>query len=238
MTGEIQSRDAMLALIAGGATPTQALSAFLRAEDEKRRPARIKNTVATRKAALKKAVAELDMERLGVLGRRMASYIDKVCTPDIVEPRMLTELEAFSLMEEYIDQREIAEFLTTRRETMKELVFGAIDAENTAKGFDPEITNGEIPVPGLGKVFRKEGAGRSEPDFDEKKLRKLLGDRADRVYREEIIPEQRTEVLDEEALLRLAQEDPSVMEVIRESLIPGKPKNPRFVVRDLSEEEA
>lgn len=238
MTGEVQSRDALVALIEGGSTASQALKAFIRAEDEKKRPARIKNTIATRKAALKKAVADLDMERLGALGRKMSGYIDKISTPDVVEPRPLTPLEAFNLMEEYADLREISEFLVVRRETMKDLVFGAIDAENSAKGLDPEVTNGEIPVPGLGKSFRKEGAGRTDPDLDEKKLMKVLDpEDVAKVFREEVVPATTITVLDEERLLRLAQEKPEVMEKIRDALVPGKPKSPRFVVRDLAEEE-
>lgn len=234
-SGEVHQE--IVKFLQSGGSYVSALEWLVKDEDRRKHVARIKDTVATRKQKLREAMASSDPEVLVPLQEKMQDYVDAVAKVEMGEPRHLTEDEARDLMREYIDRREIDEFLTTRREAMKDIVFTAIDFDLQEKGMDPETTGGEIAVPELGKVFRKEGAGRGEPSLDEKKLRKLLGPRIEKVYRSELIPAQTVEVLDEQALMELAQDDPTVMEAIRESLVPGKPKSARFVVRDIKEED-
>lgn len=232
-----ETHGEIVKFLQSGGSYASALEWLVKDEDRRKHVARIKDTVAMRKGVLREALASSDPEVLVPLQAKMQEYVDAVAKVEMDEPRKLTDGEAFALMREFVDRREIDEFLSTRRDAIKDIVFTAIDFELQEKGLDPEVTGGELAVPELGKVFKKEGCRRGEPALDEKKLRKLLGPRVEKVYRTETVPAHTVEVLDEQELMRLAQEDPEVMEIIRSSLTPGKPSSPRFVVRDLKEEE-
>jgi len=230
---QIVNRDDLLAYIAAGGSYTDALSRVLGDEDKKVAAKNKKSTVASRKAELAKAVSEYDVEVLMDLQVKMQNYVDSIVRLSMDSPRSLTHQEALELMVEHEDYRKINEFLAARREAIRTLVFASIDAENAAKGLDPDSHGGQILVPELGKKFAKEGAGYKPPSLDVNALRLMLGpEDAAKVFEEEVIPAQTVQVLSEEKLMQLAAEKPDVMETIRAALIPGAVKTPRFTVPD------
>ena len=195
-----------------------------------------KTTIDSRKSEWKEAVESLDVDRLLEVQQEMDSFIDKVRVlskkdSDKIE---LSKAEAKDLMTEHLSNKHITEFLEARQAMVKEMVFQVIDERLRNEGVEnPSVVNGEIQVPELGKVFRKEGAGLKSPSLDMAKLRELLGDRVEEVTVRKTIPEHVVEEVDEDLLVELAQKDESVMEAIQEAAVPGKPKSARFVVRDL-----
>jgi hypothetical protein len=190
-----------------------------------------KSTVATRKAAQRKAIEELDIDRLLELQAKMNSLIDVITGNDLAAwDDVLDEEKATKLMAETLDVKEVAEALDARRDMVKEAVFTHID-----RVFGPN-ENGHVDAPDLGKKFTREGCGYGTPRVDEQRLQGLLGDRWVDACEEVIIPptEARIEYkLSIEKVLDLAHQDPEVLEALRTCLVPGKPKSPRFVVRDL-----
>lgn len=199
-------------------------------------PEKSKTTVDSRKKEWKEAVESLDIDRLLEVQSEMDSFVDKVRVlskkdSDEIE---LSKAEAKDLMVEHLSNKHITEFLEARQAMVKEMVFQVIDERLRKEGVEnPAIVNGEIQVPELGKVFRKEGAGLKPPSLDMAKLRELLGDRINEVTVRKTIPEHVVEEIDEDLLVKLAQEDSSVLEALEQAAVPGKPKNARFTVRDM-----
>lgn len=192
-----------------------------------------KSTAAKRKAELQKAIASFDLDRLIALQEKMTTIIDTLTKNEIrLEGGALDESQAYSLMAEHLDEREISELLDVRRDMIREAVFEHFD--NTS---GPD-TNGTLEVPGLEKKFCREGAGHGTPAVDEQRLQSLLGVRWVEVCDEEIIPEQIipsriSYTLSLEKVLDMARGDAAVLEMLRSCLIPGKLRSPRFVVRNL-----
>lgn len=233
---EIATNEELTALIASGATYAQVLQRVLENEDRRTAFPRQRSSLAARKAAFAKAVTNNDTTVLQAIRRRMKKYIGRIAHVQMDEPRVLTPVEAFELMGEHIDLVSIQEFLASRKDTIKELVFASMDAKLAAGGIDnPSAHNSAIPVAELHRIFKREGAGYSPPSLDEGKLRLLLGDDADKVFDEVEVPATSYLELDHERLIKLAQERPEVMEMIRESLVPGKERSARFVVRELTD---
>lgn len=228
---DLVTREQLVAAIAGGASYAQIVEKVKndpQATEEKKR-----SNLATRKAALVEAVAKSDRKVLARLRAGMRRYVSGMADVEMTEPRVLTPTEAQDLMTEYLSRKEIDEFLASRKDTIRDLVFAAIDEELRAKGVDePESTNGSIYVPELDKRFCKEGAGYKPPTLDLKRLKALLGDDAQSVFVEKVVPATTVEELDEDALGRLIMDKPEVLERVRESLNPGQLKSARFTVRD------
>ena len=230
---DIETNDALSAFLEGGGSYLAALSAILKTEDAKLQKAAKKDTVQARKDKLREAVARYDVDTLVQLHDRLEGYVDKMFRPVVTAPRKLTEDEVKAAYTEFLERRDLAELFGVRYEDLRTLVLMSIDEALREQGKDPEVTNGELPVPGTDKVFRKEGAGRKDPDLDERKLLEMLGDRAAEVQDEVFIPAHTETVLNREKLMRLAQQQPEVMEMIRDSLIPGEVKSPRLNLRDV-----
>jgi hypothetical protein len=132
-------------------------------------------------------------------------------------------------MTQALVRRDIAEFMDVVNAAIKETAFLHLDTEFAAQGEeDPSSINGSIDVPSMGKRFAREGAGYNDPTVDEAALAAALGDRIGEVYEEKVV---RTLSMDK--LMDLVEKDPSVMEAVRDSLIPGTPKTARLVIRDL-----
>jgi len=193
-----------------------------RAEPEKRR-----STVATRKEAIRRAIEDWDLDRLLELQAKMQQIIDVITKNEVsAEGGKLTPEQAADLMAEYLDERDVAELLETRREMIKEVVFAHLD----------ETGERELPVPEHGKKFCRDGGGSAPPSIDEQRLQAKLGDRWLEACEEVVIPPQPQRIeyrLSLEKLLEMAREDPSVLEDLRSCLVPGAPRKARFVVRDL-----
>jgi hypothetical protein len=194
-----------------------------------------KSTVAARKAAQRQAIEQFDLDRLIALQDKMARIVDTLTKNEIrwdEGTMVLTDEQAASLMAEFLDEREVAEALDVRREMIKERVFAHIDE---ADGYGQ---NGTVDVPELGKKFCREGCAPGTPDVDKQRLQALLGERWLETCEEIIvpavtIPERIEYVMSIEKVLDLAQRDPEVLEHLRTCLVPGKPKSPRFVLREL-----
>lgn len=192
-------------------------------------------TIEARKNEWKSVVESFDIDRLLAIQDEMDSFVDKM---KVLDKRDSTEIdltteEAKSLMVEYLSSKNISEFLEARQSMVREVVFQVIEERLREEGVeDPKNTNGEIVVPELGKAFKKEGAGLKDPSLDVAKLKEILGDRMKEITTVKIIPERRVEEIDEDLLVELAANDPSVMEAIKQAAVPGKPKSARFTVRD------
>ena len=192
-----------------------------------------KSNLAKRKAAFVEAVAKSDRKVLARLRKGMREYVSAMADVEMTEPRELTRDEASALMREIVTRTEIDEFLESRKDTIKSLVFASIEEALRMKGVEePEAHSGALYVPELGKVFKKEGAGYKPAQIDQKALKALLGDDAAKVFREETIPAKTVTVLDEESLGKLIMDKPEVLETVRQALIPGELKSARFVIRD------
>ncbi|AEQ21057.1 conserved hypothetical protein [Rhodococcus phage E3] len=203
--------------------------------EERDTEAEAKSTIASRKKALAKAVKSLDVDTLERVEKTFVDYVPNLATidPELVEE--LNEEQQLAIGEEYVRYQQAKEFLEVRHAALKELVFGHVDATVGAH------ENGEIKLPQIGKVLRREGAGRTDPIVDTAVLRRSLPtDVVGEIFEtveipEQLIPAHTEEVFSEENLIAVAARRPEIFAVIREALIPGKQKTEKFVVRDLNE---
>ncbi len=189
-----------------------------------------RTTVAQRKAQW-----EVNLENFNgdELVAKAAGFIDLI-TLELGSDPVLTEEGAVTVMVQSLARRDFSEFLDVCKDKIKEFVFAHFDALAEAAGAeDPENTNGVLEVPSLGMKFCREGTGYGDPTIDDDVLKHALGDRWEQVYDVQIIPERREETLNQEALWNLVQQDPTLMEKIRDSLQPGAPKPGRLVIRPM-----
>lgn len=176
------------------------------------------------------------VEKLIELRRKMSSFVaKKFAAVNVSEPRVLTPSEALALMEEIIDAELIRDALDARHHETKRMVFDSLTAANSAEGIsDPEHHNGSIEVPALKKQFTREGTGKTAPTLNPLALRALLTtEEWEEITTVTIIPERREYTIDEKKLAEFLHANPRKIEALRQALIPGKWKTPRFVVRDL-----
>lgn len=212
--GEVAVFEALLASIPAESTPKS------------------KSTVATRKEASRRALEEWNLDRLLELQAKMSRIIDVMTANDLNtddEP-VMSPAKTVAVMAEYLDERDVAELLDVRKDMIRDAVYTHIDA---VEGPD---ANGAIEVPELGKKFTREGCGTATPTVDEQRLQALLGEKWLDACDETIVPAQEARIeykLSVEKVLDLAHKDPAVLEALRSCLVPGKPKTPRFWVRDL-----
>lgn len=200
-----------------------------------------RSTVESRKSAWKVAVAKLDRQRLSKASTLLGKYVANVRRNAEItasDPHVLDTGEAYDLMAELLDVKSIKEFVDARYEEIRRTVFASMTEDFAKQGEEyPEHVSGSIEVPELGKRFAREGTGRKDPQLDEDKLRKLLGDELwNQVTIEEVIPEQRVRKLDIDLLMQKARRAPSILEHLRSALKVGDWKSPRFVVRDIPAE--
>ena len=201
----------------------------------------VRSNLESRKSDWQKAIEKFDVEKLVELQEKMENYVDEIAVRELPEtPVVLDEKQRYGLMKEHIDLTTIKEVLEARRDFIKAAVFQSLTQENIEAGIeDPENQNGKIEVPELKKVFCREGTGRSNPSINEEKLEELLGEEiwekvVDRVNVPEVVIPAHTETnLNVDKLMAVATEDPQLLEKLRESLVPGKYKSPKFMVRDL-----
>lgn len=192
-------------------------------------------TSKKRKEGARKAIESLDLEKLLNMQRKMVAVIDVLTANDLekVDGEIDPDL-AYRLMSEFLDERDVAELLEVRKGMIREAVFSHITSVLTREGDeDPEHSNGSLEVPELGRKFTREGGARGKPSIDEDTLKEKLGDRWKDVTTVEVIPEHTEQQLDSDLLVALANRDPEVMEIVRESLVPGNYRTPRFHVRDI-----
>lgn len=203
-----------------------------------------RSTSSARKLAWRSALARRDRGQLRKAYETMRSYVKLAKTnSDIVEqdPSVLSPAESRSLMQQFIDLRNIEVMVKADREAIKDRVFASMTEELAAKGEEfPENTNASIDVTDLGYRFDRYGAGRYNPELDEATLRESLGEDVwDKVTRLEIIPEQKIRTLDYGLLIQVAHNHPelAVLEKVRGALILGAWKKPSFTIRPLKDQK-
>lgn len=202
-----------------------------------------RSTVAQRKEQHRNAIQQHDEERLNELDRKFVTALDHIHENEIViQPgRMLSHEEAIGLMQEWLDQRDMAEFLAARLLMIKEAVDNHITAANAADGAeDPVNKNGSIPVPETGYRFAKERTGRKESEVNQQRLQELLTEKeweevCDVVeVPRQIIPKHKEYTFSPEKMMKLAQKDPKALTKLLECLEVGGWRTPVITVRPLS----
>jgi hypothetical protein len=179
---------------------------------------------------------DLPAEQVTDLRIRMMNFVDQLFAKvHVDEARELTADEAVALMQEFLDAEDFKITFTARREATKRMVFNHLTAENIRKHVsEPDNHNGWLEVPELHKKFCREGTGRHEPILSENLLKDFLGEEDwNKVIDVEVIPEQTVETINDEKLMALARKNPKVLEKVREALVLGEVKNPKFQVRNI-----
>lgn len=189
---------------------------------------------AERREHLKKAISELDDAQIERTRDIMTRYVDTMVTLDPEQTNELSPAQRKALMEEDLQRREILDLVEARKETIKELVFQAITEEAAAAGAeDPEYVNGEIVVEELGHRFTREGAGPGNATFDIKKLKEVLAEEVGEGCLDQYVTTEwkPVESLNEDAINDLLAGNPELIEKVRETMVPGKPKKGSFYNR-------
>ena len=198
----------------------------------------VSQTGTTRKLKIAEAIRTNDLDELIALQEKLELIIDRILGNqiDTEDTTLLSPEQLFDLMVEALDQKDVMRLLEIRYQMLRTRIFSHITEENRFKGVaDPEHTPGEAPVPGLRKRFCREG-GRAKAKLDHDRLAEKLGpERAEQIFRTEVIPEQTQTFLDENALFALVRKDPTVLEVVRECVVPGGYGTTRFQIRDTVE---
>lgn len=199
-----------------------------------------RTTVEQRKQSHRNAIEGADEERLEQLDRKFVLALDQIHENEIIiaPGRTLSHGEAIGLMQEWLDQRDMAEFLAARLQMIKEAVSNHITAENEGTE-DPEHQNGSFPVPELGYRFSKERCGRKPSQVNEKRLQELLENEWEEVcdvvdVPRQIIPKHKEYTFSPEKMMRLAQKDPKALSKLLECLEVGGWRTPVITVRPIS----
>lgn len=202
-----------------------------------------RTTVAQRKQQHLNAIEQGDDERLDALDRKFVQALDHIRenSIDLTPGRMLSHEEAVGLMQEWLEQRDMAEFLAARLQMIKEAVSNHITAEKEMEGVeDPEHQNGSISVPEAGHRFAKERCGRKKSEVNTERLQELLGEEeweqvCDVVeVPRQIIPKHKEYIFSPEKMMKLAQKDPKALSKLLECLEVGGWRTPVITVRPLS----
>lgn len=193
-------------------------------------------TGVARKAQIAAALATTNLDELIALQEKLEGVIDRILanTIDTDDEGPLTDDELYGLMLEALEQADVKRLLEIRYQMMRTRVFAHITAVHAANGVDdPEHTPGEAVVPLLGKRFVRQG-GKPKATLDHQKLIDALGpERAEQVLRTVEIPARTETHLNEDALLDLVREDPSVLELIRTCVVSDGYGVVSFHIRDL-----
>ena len=194
------------------------------------------NNVELRKAGTRKALAENNKivqtqvaEASDVMlsrGQRLAAAADS-----IMENGLDTE-QAFQAMQAYVSGKLVVETQASIQDLVKSLVYRSMDLSMAEQGEEfPEQTNAVLDVPELGKRFSREGAGRKAATFDLEALRAAVGDEVfEKITAEKVVV---TREVDEAALTAAVLADPSLLETVRDAVVPGDWKTTRLIVRDI-----
>jgi hypothetical protein len=189
-------------------------------------------TTAQRKAALQAALDTVDLERLIDLQDKMARAVDQILANRWDEATELcTDEQLKALMVEHLDQTDITDLLKLRYEARRAHIFAHLTALNVVNGVDdPLHAPAEVAVPELGKKFVRQG-GRPKVTLNEAKFTELIGpERAAAIFKTRTVTET---YRDDDAIMALVAQDPSVMELLRECIVAGGHTPSSFHVRNL-----
>lgn len=170
-------------------------------------------TAAQRKAATLEAIASTDIDRLLELDDKFRAAIDIITanTIDLENLGRLSPAQLASLMREHLDEKDLKEVLEVRYKMIREALFAHFDV----------IGKNVAAVPEEHMRFERRG-GRAKAALDHTALAEKLGEqRTKTLYRTTVIPEQVVTQFDEDALFQMVQEDPAVLEIVRECVIPA-----------------
>lgn len=238
MANIVESDIARLFRESGGGL--EAFKALVEEKIEKEVEKTSRMTIADRKASHLEAIQQRDLEKIKEMKSVMKKFAGSVIKTDVLHPEdgILSDKQKVQLMEAYIAFQKVKEFAEVWNDECRQTVFDHVTAENEELGVEyPEFQNGSIEVPKLGKRFCKEGNGRKAPSIDEEALKKALGDKVwNQVQDEVFVPAKVERSLSIEKLMKAVEEDPSLLETVRESLVVGEWKTPRFQVRDLGKQ--
>lgn len=188
-----------------------------------------------RRAAHQTALENFDIDHLLSMQDKMRAAIDQMTANLFAFDSPTTELsdtQLASLMRELLDQKDIKDLIDVRYQMIRTLVFAHITEKLDANGVEnPEFAPGEAVVPELGKKFARETSKKIS--LDEKKLHSLLGEEKwNEVCDITVVPEHVETSLSTEKLLKLINDNPELMEVLRDCILPSK-WTARFMVREL-----
>lgn len=189
-----------------------------------------------RKAEIAAAFVTSDLHQFVEMQAILERLLDRMLA-NIIGPEddgLLTPAELYDHMLEHLDRKETERLLEVRHKMVRTRLFAHITEENRRKGVaDPEHTPGEAAVPKLRKRFVREG-GKAKATLDHVKFAEKLSDeQVEAVFRTVDIPAQTRTVLDEDALMKLVGENPGVLDVIRDCIVPGGYSVARLCVREL-----
>lgn len=223
---------------AAGGDSTVALNALLEAIQEQAiATVAEKSTVATRKEAFKRMVAENDIDGLEELETIAAGIMGRILSNSLeTETGLLTPDQSKALMEEHQDAKRIIEALQARTEQRKAAVFRHITEAKVMDGVkDPENVNGDLEVPELGLRFARQGTGYGKPTIDQAQLRALVGEDVWSKSCEVVsVPSVRFSM---EKFLNQARSDVTLLEHLRAAGKPGAPKSPSMAIHRISSKE-
>lgn len=208
-------------------------------QEEKKPP---RTSVEQRAAEWKSALEKMDEDKLLDMQEKMSDYVDLVSKQDMdfgEFPKELNSTQRVQMMRCVLMTKDIKEFLDVYHNWVRSAVFSVVTEMNEKKGVkDPEHATGSIEVPELGKRFAKNGGGRKDPSLDEEKLKTLLGSQWVDACEVEFVPAQvipeHTELrFSIEKVMKLAENDLTILEKIKECLTPGDWKSNSFAVYNL-----
>ena len=235
MTNSLIEQDLKAVLAAADGNYVEQYEALVKAEDSKAVVA-TKSSRESRTARWKAALAKMDRKDIAVVNKTFQSFVRKLKSASPIlsvdEPTRIAEAEANELMGIWEDMVRIEDTAKATREQIKARVSGAMTAEFAEDGDEyPEQINASIDAPEYGKRFARQGCGRKDPELDEKKLAKLLGeDLWKRVSTEEVVVKRNVDI---SLLMAAAQNDPAILEKLRASLKVGEWKSPSFAVHNI-----
>ena len=198
------------------------------------------NNVETRKAAIRKALADANKKAVAdhvkACKNLPAQAAEVALRGDEIAENGMSDEDAVLTMRQALDIKLAKELADASYEAIKALVYRSMDLAFAEAGEEfPEHTNGYIDVPELGKRFCREGAGRKEATLDDAKLAELLGEELfAAVTTEKVVV---TRVVDEDKLAAAVADNPALLEQVRAAVKPGDWKSPRFWVRDIPANE-
>jgi hypothetical protein len=152
-------------------------------------------------------------------------FADIVGSVDVAEPTRFTRDELNSLMQEFLAKERVGLIVTARHERIRKMVFDHMD----------QVRESIIEVGN--KKFCREGGGTGEPTINKDLLKSRLGDDYEKVVKRTTIPAKIVEEVDEALLGEYLQTNPDRIEDVRDSLVVGLPKTPKFRVRDIDSGE-
>jgi len=182
----------------------------------------------------KASIEEISMEEIEKLHDAMDNFVEKHVLDRVeldLEPRELTVPELQLMAAEYVKAKAIQNYIESRREQLRTLIFDSLDTQFAREGKDDSETPfsqmpGHIEIDGV--KFCREGGTRKAATLNLDALAAAHPDLAEELVVEKV--EVKRE-LNEEALNKAIAEGRISLEDLRPLVTPGDWQTPRFQVR-------